>query len=275
MDLIKENSLVLFLWGGNSTVNIEEKVNELKKVAGVVVNVENIDRLSLGMFYFANVQDNCSRMFYVLLIFSASYSNSSFDVVVSYAAVDYTTELLGHIVKLVKPKGYLHIAVNNESSKSNLVLSGFVNVQVRDDGVTAEKPNYEVGSSAKLSFAKKPQKASAAVWKLDADDDEEQINADDLLDEEDMAKPTPESLKVCATTGKRKACKDCSCGLAEELAAEKTGQNGVDTSNAKSSCGSCYLGDAFRCATCPYLGMPAFKPGEKIVLSENLMKSDV
>lgn len=43
---------------------------------------------------------------------------------------------------------------------------------------------------------------------------------------------------VCGTTGKRKACKDCSCGLAEELA----GENGVATSKAaptqQSSCGS-------------------------------------
>lgn len=41
---------------------------------------------------------------------------------------------------------------------------------------------------------------------------------------------------VCGTTGKRKACKDCSCGLAEELAAENKPK--VATENAKSSCGS-------------------------------------
>lgn len=40
--------------------------------------------------------------------------------------------------------------------------------------------------------------------------------------------------KVCGTTGKRKACKDCSCGLAEELNGQKT----VDEEPKKSSCGS-------------------------------------
>lgn len=120
-----------------------------------------------------------------------------------------------------------------------------------------EKPNYEVGSSAKLSFGKTANKtAAAAVWKIDNDDDEI-INPDDLLDEEDKVKPDPSSLRgnfnietlrslrfsdfrsliriVCGTTGKRKACKDCSCGLAEELAGDKGSQN---IPVQKSSCGS-------------------------------------
>jgi anamorsin len=92
-----------------------------------------------------------------------------------------------------------------------------------------------------LNFAKKqPAPEAQKIWKLDVDDDDEMIDADELLDEEDKKKPDDSSLRVCSTTGKRKACKDCSCGLAEELDAEAKGIQVTDN-NPKSSCGSVSL----------------------------------
>jgi len=156
--------------------------------------------------------------------------------------------------------------------------------------IVCQAPNFESGSSQLLSFAKKVEEKKrqansaqndtknattaekAAIWSLDDLDDDEVdlIDPDTLIDEEDLKKPEAASLRVCGTTGKRKACKDCSCGLAEDLAGGKA----ITTKSVNSSCGSCYLGDAFRCASCPYLGMPAFKPGEKIQLSDRQLKAD-
>jgi len=142
--------------------------------------------------------------------------------------------------------------------------------------IECSSPNFVSGSSKPLSFAQKirkpEKKPEKKVWSLaDMDDDDvDLIDEDELLDEEDMVKPDQSTLRVCGTTGKRKACKDCSCGLAEEI----EGGGEIKTKSFNSSCGSCYLGDAFRCASCPYLGMPAFKPGEKIQLSQRQLKAD-
>ncbi|RMY63915.1 hypothetical protein D0863_10185 [Hortaea werneckii] len=127
---------------------------------------------------------------------------------------------------------------------------------------------------------------------MEIPDDEElqqagQIDPDTMLTEEDRQKPIiiPEACKP--TTKRRRACKDCTCGLAEKLNAEdKAKRANADENLAKlsandltevdftvqgkvGSCGNCALGDAFRCDGCPYIGLPAFKPGEEVRLVNN------
>ncbi|XP_026316885.1 anamorsin homolog [Hyposmocoma kahamanoa] len=246
MNNIKIGDNVLVIWKNSSQDDIGNLVNQIQGISGGNIILENSD-----------------------MITESSRPISTFDVVLSNwlspNAVQHTDSLLAIIVKLLKPSGKL-VLKDEKDLVTTLKLNGFVNVTKELDGVyVAEKPKFEVGSKASLKLGNKP-----AVWKIDdtieaawtGANDTETIDADQLLDEDDLKKPDKESLRVCATTGKRKACADCSCGLAEELAGEKKDA-------PKSSCGSCYLGDAFRCATCPYLGMPAFKPGEKVKLDLN------
>jgi len=169
--------------------------------------------------------------------------------------------------------------VTEAKTSKQLRTHGFVDVAVSATPgiIVGYTPSYEVGTSNRVTLNSKAKENVVAAWKLDDDDDPETISEDDLLEADDLKKPVQSTLRVCATTKKAKACKNCSCGLAEELEAnrvEDVPKPVPDTSNAKSSCGSCYLGDAFRCASCPYLGMPAFKPGEKVQLAGNLLQDD-
>ncbi|VDN50289.1 unnamed protein product [Dracunculus medinensis] len=96
------------------------------------------------------------------------------------------------------------------------------------------------------------------IWNLDAD---EMIDENELLTKEDFKRPVPSSDCGISYKGKKRACKNCTCGLAEMEAAGKS------QILPQSSCGNCYLGDAFRCSSCPYRGLPPFKPGEIVQLS--------
>ncbi|KAK2790874.1 electron carrier [Onygenales sp. PD_12] len=120
--------------------------------------------------------------------------------------------------------------------------------------------------------------------------DDELIDEEALLDEDDMARPIAQPPECIPKAGKRRrACKDCFCGLAQKLEAEdlakrSAADKALETMKLASndlaevdftvqgkvgSCGNCSLGDAFRCDGCPYVGLPAFKPGEEVRLLNN------
>ncbi|KAL6454357.1 DRE2 Fe-S cluster assembly protein DRE2 [Candida maltosa Xu316] len=143
-------------------------------------------------------------------------------------------------------------------------------------------------------------------------DDSSSDSEDDLINEDDLVFQSqkdrliiPQKCELSNGKRRKKACKDCTCGLKEleeqELSEQATLQNSVLSNLAKSAtaeairieerlknkikfteedlseidftvkgktggCGSCALGDAFRCDGCPFLGLPPFKPGEVVTL---------
>lgn len=114
----------------------------------------------------------------------------------------------------------------------------------------------------------------------DGGDDADVIDEDGLLDGGLLAPPP--AMSAVGNRGDddcagRKPCDNCSCGRAEVYAAEQEGEGASGepggarqpgTRAPGSACGKCNLGDAFRCASCPFLGKPAFKAGEEHVVLE-------
>jgi len=281
LEQIVSGDNVLLVWSdlGTNPASLEDTVNKIKEKAGNgKVAVENSNRVSMGGH-------------------SPSFFTKIYSGCIGVPVMKHSPEILAYFLKVLAPNGTIFLvesvkADETDSVRSSLVLNGFTGVnepaavalslEKEDEAKivggqprlwSARKPQFEVGAKKLLSFAKKPEPQKASQWTLDDLDDDtvELIDENTLVEAEDLVKPDAATLRVCGTTGKRKACKDCSCGLKEELEDGKE----VKTKSVTSSCGSCYLGDAFRCGSCPYLGMPAFKPGEKIQLSNRQLNPDL
>ncbi|CDI86878.1 Anamorsin homolog, related [Eimeria praecox] len=134
-----------------------------------------------------------------------------------------------------------------------------------------KKPPWAVGASepivsaAAAAAAAAPAAAAAAAA---GGGGAGLIDEDSLINPQDSNyTPLGKGRSDCAS--RPRACANCTCGRKEleEKAEKEAFKKQLETGAVRSSCGNCYLGDAFRCAGCPYRGLPAFRPGEKVDLS--------
>ncbi|KAM0254944.1 hypothetical protein ACHAQJ_006252 [Trichoderma viride] len=270
-------------------------------------DLQMIDRLSAGLV-------NLPSATYDLVLVLADASSS-----LNEALPLLTRSILGPIAESLKPKGRLQSQNGSELGQNAALAKEAVLAGLVASNGGFDKPDYGDGEGVvSLKLGGKKKKAAAtpvngnanAVQKievkpvvpagvgfvdfsddLDADyDDDELIDEDTLMTEDDLKRPINIPLECQPKAGKRRrACKDCSCGLAERLAAEDASNRAAADKKLQSvklavddlaeidftvqgkvgSCGNCALGDAFRCDGCPYVGLPPFKPGEEVRLLNN------
>lgn len=201
-------------------------------------------------------------------------------------------DLLSQLIPSLEPQGTLHILnvpPSLSAIPSALTQVGFtiLSTSSEEHVIIAQKPaqpTSAVSGGRALPLRRKldPERRASkkALWTLNSPSTPP-INAEDLLTDADRKRPIPTCEPADAGAPRRKkACKNCTCGLAELEAEEASqgkvvlldGAEGGEASEveqsekarfiaaanaapkATSSCGNCYLGDAFRCSSCPYLG---------------------
>lgn len=253
-----------------------------------------------------------------------SSEKGRFEVVVMSEAVALAADLLlwGAACESLVAGGKLYarfpLGTTTEAElRKRVALGGFVNVTVNlpKMEVSGERPAWTPkalngGGDGAVPLKRKQQDSSSTAPvtlslvndfgtnppppppKADLIDEDELLGDDDNDCSGNSVSALGEGVKALLTGGdapKKRACKNCSCGLKEieedqSLAAAATSastsrnnNNKVVTLEAKlddddlddgnrgngGGCGGCAKGDAFRCGNCPYLGLPSFTPGTK------------
>ncbi|KAI9751559.1 MAG: hypothetical protein M4579_006014 [Chaenotheca gracillima] len=278
-------------------------------------DVQMLDRLSLGLVSLPE-----STYDEVLILTDPDGTRSESSKLLS-------RDVLGRIVHALKTGGRLRsqdetfASENNVDERNESILAGLV----LEGGDGAVKPDHAAIQSVPLRLNRKSNGAAPSATAtvpeavngkrkstdlqngkpigvgfvdfsddfgepMDEGDDDELIDEDTLLGDDDLGAPIVQPPECRPKAGKRRrACKDCTCGLKQKIEAEDAStRSNADSTLEKmklgaddlaevdftvqgkvGSCGNCSLGDAFRCDGCPYIGLPAFKPGEEVRLLNN------
>lgn len=247
-------------------------------------DLQMLDRLSAG---FVSLPSNTYDLVLVLTDTDGTRRSEALPLL--------TRELYTALVPAMKAGSKLQTQDNifGASESREAVLAGLV---PKEGGF--EKPDNTASVAVPLRFGAKKAAAKKNVappppppvidFTDDLGKDDELIDEDTLLSEEDLKRPvvprksaphnlifnvpfadSPKAPECQPKAGKRRrACKDCTCGLAAQLEAEDAerranADQGLNTLKLQAddlneldftvqgktgSCGNCALGDAFRCA---------------------------
>ena len=207
-------------------------------------------------------------------------------------------------VSLKRPGGESSKKKSIPSFKKADNLSSGSNGEV---GLTTSSASTTDEENEEVSLKRKLQETKLSYFSnMDGGNEKDLVDENSLVTDIDTSNLViPKRCELPNGKKRRKACKNCTCGLKEldemENAKSQTAQDkilrqmvslanveaqkiedrlrdSVKISNEelveidftvegkKGGCGSCALGDAFRCDGCPYIGLPPFRPGEAVTI---------
>lgn len=150
------------------------------------------------------------------------------------------TEIMGCLEAHAKITVNYSGSIDKTEAENEMKLCGILSVvssDVERMGIKVEgvKPDLSKGTGMR-----RPLKSKDALKAFLSSEAATLVDDSSLLKEEDLIKSASNASEECGPQAKKKACKNCSCGLKELEEKEATEKPAAipDTTNVKSSCGS-------------------------------------
>lgn len=188
--------------------------------------------------------------------FAETTDKFSLAAVLVAKAASASREVLSRIVSGMKPHGELIVSVTEPTGSDSdaiemaMRLCGLLNIISADDACTFIGKKPDVMNGAAFALRRRGKDMKDTLRSLASREPASLVSDANLLEEEDRVKPMgydaysaacgPSAVETGSSQpAKKKACKNCTCGLKEEEEqASDSAAVQPDTTNAKSSCGS-------------------------------------